>query len=275
MTAPTDPAETADGFALGEPGGDDLLWRSPWPGLVGDALFERVAMTLLAIGAFLPYFAINLVTLAWPARDLGGPVDRLVPFSPAWELVYVSIYFYVFVVVAYVRDAPLFRRIVLCFCLIQLACYAMFLAMPVGMQRPQALDLSRFLEWGLALNYALDQPRNLFPSLHLANAFMVSLVLFRVQPRAGAWALAWAGLIGYSTMAARHHFFADVVAGIVVALVADRLIIAPAVARAQGRELLNPPRYAWAVIALYPATVLALYVAWSAGWRPVAWPPAG
>ncbi len=256
--------------------GDGLLLRSPWPRLVGDALFERAAMTLLAICAFLPYFAINHVTLNWPARDLGGPVDRLVPFGPAWELVYVSIYFYIFVVVAYLRDAPLFRRVVLSFCLIQFTCYAVFLAVPVGLQRPDTLDLQhRFLEWGLALNYTLDQPRNLFPSLHLGNAFMVSLLIFRLQRRAGLWALAWATLIGYSTMAARHHFFADVVAGIVVALVADRLILASAVARARGRELLNPPRYAWSVIAVYPATVLVLYLAWRAGWQPVSWPPAG
>ena len=262
-----------DEGAVGDGG---LLLRSPWPGLVGDALFERVAMTLLAIGAFLPYFATNIVTMDWPARDLGGPVDRLVPFSPAWELVYVSIYFCIFVVVAYLRDAPLFRRVVLAFCLIQFTCYAVFLAMPVGMQRPVALDLHHsFIEWCLALNYTLDQPRNLFPSLHLGNAFMVSLLMFRVQPRAGLLALLWASLIGYSTMAARHHFFADVVAGIVVALVADRLILAPAVARARGRELLNPPSWAWAVVAVYPATVLVLYLAWRAGWQPVAWPPAG
>lgn len=265
----------ANGFAIGATG-DGLLLRSPWPRLMGDALFERMAMTALAICAFLPYFAINRVTLDWPSRDLSGPVDRLVPFSPAWELVYVSIYFYVFIVVAYLRDAPLFRRVVLAFCLIQFACYAMFLAMPVGISRPDTLDLhGEFLAWGLALNYALDQPRNLFPSLHLANAFMVSLLIFRVQPRAGRWALLWASLIGYSTMAARHHFFADVAAGIAVALLADRFVLAPAVARARGREWLHPPGYAWAVIALYPATVLGLYLAWRAGWQPVSWPPAG
>jgi membrane-associated phospholipid phosphatase len=252
---------------------DGVMLRSPMPGRVSDAVFERVAMTLLAIGAFLPYFAINRLTLDWPAADLAGPVDRLIPFSASWELVYFSIYFYVFVLVAYIRDARLFRSVVLSFCLIQFACYAVFLAFPVGLKRSAELDLHAFLEWGVALNYTLDQPRNLFPSLHLGNAFMVSLLLFRVQPRAGLWALAWASLIGYSTMAAKHHFFADVVAGILVALVVDRLVMAPAVAAAQGRELLNPARYAWAVIVLYPATALLLYLAWRMGWQPFAWPP--
>jgi membrane-associated phospholipid phosphatase len=247
----------------------ELVLRSPLPDVMSDARFERVVMTLIAISAFLPYFAINHMTLAWPARDLAGPVDRLIPFTPAWELIYFSIYFYVFVVVFYIHDAHLFRRIVLCFCVIQFTCYAVYLAMPVGIERPAALDVNgSFLEWGIALNYALDQPRNLFPSLHLANAFMVSLVLFHVQRRAGIWALAWATLIGYSTMAARHHFFADVVAGILVALAADRLIIAPAIIRSSGRRMLNPPQYAWAVIAICPATALALYFAWRAGWQP-------
>ena len=255
---------------------EGLILRSPWPERMSDALFERVAMTLLAIGAFLPYFAINRVTLGWPARDIAGPVDRLVPFDPVWELVYVSIYFYIFVLVTYIRDAWLFRRVVLSFCLIQFACYALFLAVPVGIGRPAALDLhGSFLEWGLVLNYTIDQPRNLFPSLHLANAFMASLLIYRVQRSTGAWALVWAVLIGYSTMAARHHFFADVVAGILVALVTDRLIMAPAVAAARDRDLLNPPRYALAVISLYPAAVLLLYLAWRSGWQPFGWPPGG
>lgn len=252
---------------------EGVILRSPWPGRIDHALFERAAMTLLAIAAFAPYFLINRVTLAWPAHDLAGPVDRLVPFAPAWELVYVSIYIYMFVVVAWLRDAWLFRRVVLAFCLIQFTCYALFLAMPVGIPRPAALDLGRFLEWGLALNYAIDQPRNLFPSLHLGNAFMVSLLLYHVRPRAGRWALLWASLIGYSTIAARHHFFADVVAGVAIALVVDRLVIRPAVQQARGRELLNPAWSAWAVIAIYPATVLVLYLAWRAGWQPVTWPP--
>jgi membrane-associated phospholipid phosphatase len=250
-----------------------LVLRSPWPGRVNDALFERAAMTLLAIGAFLPYFVINRVTLDWPARDLGGPVDALIPFDPRWELVYFSIYICIFVLVAYVRDAALFRRVVLAFCLIQFSCYAVFLAMPVGIERPVALDVEgRFVEWGLALNYTLDAPRNLFPSLHLGNAFMAALVIFHCDRRAGWIALLWASLIGYSTVAARHHFFADVVAGIAVALVVDRLVIVPAVAAAAGRTLLNPARYALAVFALYPATALVLYLAWWAGWRPFTWP---
>ena len=250
-----------------------LILKSPWPDRLGDALFERAVVTLLAIGAFLPYFWVNRVTLAWPAHDLGGPVDALVPFTPAWELVYVSIYFYIFVVVAWVRDAPVFRALALAFALMQFTCYAIYLALPVGIERPATLDLGgSFLEWGIALNYTIDQPRNLFPSLHLGNAFLVSLLLFHAERRIGIWALAWACLIGYSTMAVRHHFFADVVAGIAVALFYDRLIVQPAVAEARGRELLNPPAYALGVIAVYPLVVALLYVAWRAGVQWFSWP---
>ena len=255
---------------------DRPILSSPWPRHLGDAAFERVVMTLIAIGAFLPYFPINHLTLSLPAQDLRGTIDRLIPFNPAWELVYVSIYFYLFVLVFYIRDAHLFRRTVLSFVVIQFSCFAVFLAYPVGIERPTNLRPdSHFLEWGLALNYALDQPRNLFPSLHLANAFMASLLLLRVQPRVGAVAIAWAVLIGYSTMAARHHAFADVVAGVAVALLTDRLIVAPAVAGRRDQALLNPPQTALAVIAIYPITVLALYLLWRAGWQPFTWPAAG
>lgn len=245
------------------------MLRSPWPQRIGDALFERAVMTLIAISAFVPYFIINRVTLDWPARDLGGPVDALIPFNPAWQLVYFSIFFYLFVLIAYIRDAELFRSVVFSFCSIQFACYAVFLLFPVGIQRPADLDpRGSFLEWGTALNYAIDQPRNLFPSLHLGTAFMAALLLLRLQPRAGRWGLAWATLIGYSTMATRQHYFADVIAGIMVAIAADRWILAPSVARLQGRPLLNPACYAWATVALYPVTLLLLYLAWRQGWQP-------
>lgn len=253
---------------------DQWVFRSPWPRQLSNAAFERVVMTLIAICAFLPYFPINYLALALPARDLTGAIDRLIPFSPVWELVYVSIYFYIFVLVFYIRDPHLFRRTVLSFVVIQATCFVIFLAFPVGIERPSGLNPGdSFLDWGLALNYTLDQPRNLFPSLHLANAFMASLLLLRVQPRVGALAIGWAVLIGYSTMAARHHAFADVVAGIVVALLADRLIVAPAITGRRDRALLYPARYALAVIALYPVAVLLLYLLWRAGWQPFVWPP--
>lgn len=249
-----------------------LILRSPWPARMSDSVFERAMMTMLAVFAFLPYFLINWITLNRSVHDLTGTVDRMIAFDPRWEVVYVSIYFYLFVLVVWVRDPYVFRRIVAAFVAIQAFCFACFLLLPVGIERPELPSANRtFFEWGVALNYAIDHPRNLFPSLHLANAFMASLFLLRVVPVWGGIALVWATLIGYSTLAVKHHHFADVVAGVLVALVADRLMIGPAVGAvrtARGREaILNGVTPPWYAIAAYPLAVVALYGLWWFGIR--------
>lgn len=239
-----------------------------------NVLRERVALLCLAVLVFLPYFLINHVTSQWAAHDLSTAVDGWVPFQPVWELVYVSIYFYIFVPVVYVRDLALFRRAVLAFCLMQLFSFACFLSVPATIERPTLGDIdSQFLHWGLALNWTLDQPRNLFPSLHLANAFMVSLLLYRLDRKVGVPAIVWACLIGYSTLAAGHHLFVDVVAGIILALVVDRLLLAPFISQGVPANALYPRRYMGRLIAVYPLTLLLLYGLWRWGWRPFFWPP--
>ncbi len=231
---------------------------------------ERRILVTIAISVFAPYFLINRITAAWPARDLSTFVDRWVGFQPAWELVYASIYVYMFIPVVYLREPQLFRRAVLGFCLIQLSCFVIFLVWPVGIDRPSPADPQhQFLHWGVTLNYALDQPRNLFPSLHLANAFMVSLLLCRVDRRVGLPALIWAGLIGYSTLAVKHHFFLDVVAGISLALIVDRYLFAPACRNLNSGSACYPRTYLLGLMLLYPGAVLLLYLLWRAGWQPV------
>lgn len=236
---------------------------------------ERIGLVALALLVFAPYLLINQLTADWPARDLSTPLDHAIAFQPAWELIYVSIYFYVLIPVVYVRDAALFRRVVLAFCSMQLVCYAFFLSFPVGIERPELVDLrSNFLHWGLALNYVLDQPRNLFPSLHLANAFMISLLLYRVDRAIGRAALIWASLIGYSTLAAKHHLLGDVVAGIALALMVDRWLFAPATRAPLAADALYPRRNMGILLLAYPAGILLFYLLWRAGWQPFQWPPA-
>lgn len=238
------------------------------------SLSERAGLVTLAILVFVPYLVINQITADWLAHDLATPLDRAIPLQPIWEVIYVSIYFYMFIPVVYLRDAGLFRRAVLGFCVMQLVCYGFFLSFPVGIERPQLGDLQQnFLHWGLALNYVLDQPRNLFPSLHLANAFMVSLLMFRAAPKIGLPALIWACLIGYSTLAAKHHLLGDVIAGIILALLIDRWLFRPALPRPLPEAAFYPRRYLAGLVLAYPAGLLLFYGLWRAGWQPFTWPP--
>jgi membrane-associated phospholipid phosphatase len=64
------------------------------------------------------------------------------------------------------------------------------------------------------------------PSLHAADALIVGIVLFsvcRTRIAKALWLL-WPGWVWFSVMATGNHFWLDVVAGVLVAVVAALLV---------------------------------------------------
>jgi membrane-associated phospholipid phosphatase len=248
-----------------------VLLKSPAPGLLSDRRFERLVLLLGALAAFVPYLVINRVTADWPAHDLSTPLDRALPLLPAWESVYWAIYPLALLPAFYLKDAQLFRRSVAAFFLMQLISYPVFLVLPVGIERPEELlDVNRgFWEWGLALNYTLDAPRNLFPSLHVGNSFLTALEVRRADRGAGGSLLLLATGIAVSTLLVKQHHLADVVAGIALAISVYAIVFGPLRLEGRSRRELCYPRWALgAAAAVYGAVVLGMYLAWRAGWRP-------
>ncbi len=83
-----------------------------------------------------------------------------------------------------------------------------------------AFTADGFLPWTLGLIYDIDPPRNCFPSLHVAWAFVAGLSCHRVHRGVGLAAIGWASLIGISTLYTEQHYFADVIAGVLLASLA-------------------------------------------------------
>jgi membrane-associated phospholipid phosphatase len=73
--------------------------------------------------------------------------------------------------------------------------------------------------WLVALEYRLDEPYNLFPSLHVAISWLAWLACRdRVRPRALFLAVVVA--ISISTVFVKQHYIVDVVAGVALAVAA-------------------------------------------------------
>jgi membrane-associated phospholipid phosphatase len=96
---------------------------------------------------------------------------------------------------------------------VMLASYAVFVLYPTIGPRPPVVAGGGFAAWCLRLVYALDAPYNCFPSLHVAYAFVAALTCDRVNRTLGIVAIAWATLIGISTLYTKQHYVADVIAG--------------------------------------------------------------
>src|SRR4051794_27319090 len=119
-----------------------------------------------------------------------------------------------------------FRNAILLANVIGLIGYVVLPTAPPRMSPALGFDdtLSQFasLNHGSGLVNFVANPYAAMPSLHAADAFIVGLVLFAVCRNVFAkavWAL-WPAWVWFSVMATGNHFWLDVAAGVVVALVA-------------------------------------------------------
>ena len=96
---------------------------------------------------------------------------------------------------------------------------------PTVAPRPPEVVGDGFAAWGLRFLYDADPPYNCFPSLHVAHSFVSALACYRLDRRLGYGALFCASLVAISTLFTKQHYIADVAGGIVLAFVADVLIL--------------------------------------------------
>jgi len=145
--------------------------------------------------------------------------ERFIPFVPLMIVPYMSIDLF-FVVGPFLCSdrrelAVLSKRIALA---IIVAC-ALFLLMPLklGVERPAASGwLGAVFDWFRAM----DQPHNLFPSLHIALRTILA-DLYARHTR-GVWRVLshlWFSLIGLSTLLTYQHHVIDIVGGFALATV--------------------------------------------------------
>jgi membrane-associated phospholipid phosphatase len=192
------------------------------------------------------------------AHTLQTPIDRLVPFAPAWMFAYVAIYPAVLVPAVAIRSTALLRRVGVAQLVVQTAAFACFLLAPVtsvGL-RPDAVEVDSFPTWAVALNYRIDAPLNCFPSLHVASTTLGAFALARVSRPLGLFGAALAAVIALSTMFVKQHYLADVVAGGLLAMVVARATIGDVHDASTHRERRVAQRVGVGVFALFYALVI-------------------
>jgi len=246
------------------------------------------------------YFGIGLRP-APRAHSLATPLDALIPFWPGAIWVYATVYPAVLGPVFIVQSPARFRRIALGLMAVIVICAAAFALWPVETEsiRRSAAWVSgpdrepSFTVWGFGLLFALDPPRNAFPSLHVALAAVVALGLGRSLPLGGAstWRLPglrqtrpapsdapvhssgtawparlWLAAVVASVVLVRQHYVVDAVAGLALGALVYRVGVGgdgePAAPGAFERR--GAIGLALVVLAFY-AVVFAVYLA---GWDP-------
>jgi membrane-associated phospholipid phosphatase len=191
-------------------------------------------------------------------------IDRSIQVEPAWMLVYGSVFLFAFLPVFVVRGPELTRRVLWSYILVEFLAFGGFLVYPTVLPRP-IVSADGFLPWTLRLIYDIDPPRNCFPSLHVAWAFVAALSCHRVHRGVGLAAIAWASLIGISTLYTEQHYLIDVLAGVLMASVADILFLRSHDRRRVAHaDVQTAPRRAIRIVWAYACVIALFAVVYSA-----------
>jgi hypothetical protein len=231
-----------------------------------------VALLLLTVWGS-GYYAIALTTDPRAARQLGTPLDAAIPFLPSTIYLYAWVYTAMLYPLFTVRCIRLFRRIAIAYALvlaISLGTFRLFPVTSLGF-RPDLRFLQdhSFQEWGVRLNFFLDPPFNLFPSLHLSIATLVAFAVWKARPAYGVIAALIACGIGVGVLALKQHYLVDGLAGIALGTASYRMLVHPLPlddppTRALAYGWLGPGSY----LVLHILMIVGLYILYCAGVRP-------
>lgn len=178
------------------------------------------SIILLSFAILVFYLLTNNLAVFREMNRFDMTLEDYVPFVTLSIWVYFSYYPSVILYFLVERDISKLNCYAYALLFLNLTSNLVFLIYPVAIQR---YDLSTVEQTGIsfdmvALLYDIDKPVNCFPSLHVANLFLLYLFL-RSEGR--SWAtlvLLWTLLISWSTLALKQHYIWDVLGGLVGAL---------------------------------------------------------
>lgn len=164
------------------------------------------------------YLGVNHVTAGRSALQPLLPGEDRIPLVAAAYPFYAIVYLEVILPLFLSRTRRAYLRTQLACAAASLFAFAFYLMAPMPYPRPASSpDVAGF--WGslLAFEWTFDQPRNTFPSLHVAFGWLMYLALRKEAPRGWPLWLFLALSISISTVLVKQHFIADVVSGALLA----------------------------------------------------------
>lgn len=194
--------------------------------------YIKKIIPLYGILPLLCCFGLNMIVYSgsmaicadWKHYDLTTSFDRMVPLVPAWMYIYFGCY--IFWVINYImmarihKDNPSdFYRFVTTDMMSRIICGIFYFLMPTTNVRPEVIG-DTFADSLLRFLYSIDQPANLFPSIHCLVSWMCYIGI-RGNQKVPVWyrgfSCIFALLVVISTQTTKQHYIVDAVAGILIA----------------------------------------------------------
>ena len=189
--------------------------RSLLPGYSWVWLFFLIAVQCLV------FCATRIPLMYMEKLDLSIPLDDLIPFRPAWVLVYVlafASWTVTYFLLLRQRKEHVYRNCAAYFVTLLLT-GIVFLLVPGAMERPEVQGRG-FIPWLTRFIYFVDQPNNLFPSLHVICSYYCWRAIYDTEG-IPLWYrrfnFVFLLLVCCSILFVKQHVFVDIPAGILAA----------------------------------------------------------
>lgn len=197
---------------------------------LGDISLNRVSPNELGFGN-ISHGMASAHSQASVHADAARAHDLLIPFDDALPFIGWMVWIYLaglllMTAPLFVLQAPLLRRTALSYAGViaaSLACFALFPTLSVRQRAaadPAGLDAAS--AWALRMLHQIDPPTNLFPSLHVSLCTLATRALAEARPHGAPLWYACLALVALSTCTVKQHGLADVLGGLVLALIIGR-----------------------------------------------------
>lgn len=175
-------------------------------------------ITLLLLNCVV-YWGAMAINSRRELLDITTVFDRWLPFDSRWVVVYLGSYLFWAVNYILLSQGTDWYRVMTAEIVAKLVCGAFFLLIPATNIRPENLG-SGIWDRVMGAVYAMDQPTNLFPSIHCLESWICYRALGKrldVPKWYRDFSAVFAVLVCISTLLTKQHVLADVLAGVFLA----------------------------------------------------------
>lgn len=179
--------------------------------------------TLICLAVnFIAFYGTRTVNRFLPHVSMESALDEMIPFVPAFIIIYVAAYIqWIYGYYAVGRESREFcYRFLSAQVISKIMCLVFFIVLPTTMARPEIKGNDLFSAL-TAFIYAADTPDNLFPSVHCLESVFFSIAVCKAKkPSAAAkWINAVLSvLVCASVVLVKQHVVADIVGGAAIAV---------------------------------------------------------
>ena len=190
--------------------------------------YTRIPLASMVCIHGLVYYATRLVTQTMTHFDFSLPVDGVIPFIPAFSVIYVLSYIqWIAGYILIARDSrELCCRVISGEIISKLICMALFLLVPTTMKRPEIVS-DGFFHRIVGSIYQLDAADNLFPSIHCLESwvcFRGAMQMKKAGPGYRYFTLAFSLLVFASTVLIKQHVAVDIIGGVLPAEIGQQIV---------------------------------------------------